>query len=101
MSNADGVTRSHALWKAKFPGELEPPGIPPEPPPATRARARARDGTLIAPPPQTARPRPKALSSSFRTASYDQRAGLRLHLRHFHNQGRPRQLGSIPRNMNI
>ncbi|RNF12590.1 Tbingi protein [Trypanosoma cruzi] len=35
MSNADGVTRSHALWKAKFPGELEPPEIPPEPTPAT------------------------------------------------------------------
>ncbi|RNF12561.1 Tbingi protein [Trypanosoma cruzi] len=34
-SNVRGITRSQALWKSISPGEPEPPGIPPEPPPAT------------------------------------------------------------------
>ncbi|PWV12670.1 hypothetical protein C3747_49g75 [Trypanosoma cruzi] len=32
MANVRGITRSQALWKVKFPGEPEPPGIPPKPP---------------------------------------------------------------------
>ncbi|RNC33896.1 hypothetical protein TcCL_Unassigned03363 [Trypanosoma cruzi] len=35
MVNAHGITRYQALWKVNFPGESEPPEIPPEAPPST------------------------------------------------------------------
>ncbi|RNC54308.1 hypothetical protein TcCL_ESM08268 [Trypanosoma cruzi] len=35
MVNAHSITRSQALWKVNFPGESEPPEIPPEQPPST------------------------------------------------------------------
>ncbi|KAF5218685.1 hypothetical protein ECC02_008390 [Trypanosoma cruzi] len=35
MVNAHGITCSQALWKVNFPGESEPPEIPPELPPST------------------------------------------------------------------
>ncbi|EKF28878.1 hypothetical protein MOQ_007357 [Trypanosoma cruzi marinkellei] len=73
--NARGIVRSQALWQVNFTGE-------PESPPTSLARTRARDGTPIAPPPQTAQPRPKPF---FCTASSDQRDGLIFHLRHFQN----------------
>ncbi|RNC39833.1 hypothetical protein TcCL_NonESM10765 [Trypanosoma cruzi] len=101
MVNAQGITRSQALREFSFPGEPEPPEIPPEPPLSAWARTRARDGTPIAPPPQTAKPMPKPLPCSFRTVSYEKQAGTVFYLRHFHKQEFPRRIGGVARNMTV
>ncbi|RNC45026.1 hypothetical protein TcCL_NonESM05258, partial [Trypanosoma cruzi] len=101
MVDAHGITRSQALRKFNFPGESERLGMSPEPPPATWARTRARDGTPIAPPPQTAQPRPKLLLCCFRTASYDQQAGPRLCHRHCNKHDRFGSRRKRPGNMAI